>query len=379
MTFAVWAAALYCGIATLLHFVSIAIAVVRCRAPARHLTPPADAPAVTLVQPVCGVDNHVETTLRSSFALDYPRYELIFCVASAKDPVVPLVRALIAGHPAVRARLLIGDERISSNPKLNNCYKGWLAAAHGWIVLADSNVLMPRDYIQRLFAAWRPDTGLVSAPPVGSRPNGFWAGLECVFLNTYQARWQYAADTVGLGFAQGKTLFWRRADLDATGGPRALAAELAEDAASTKIVRAAGRRVRLVDGPFAQPLGRRSLADVWGRQARWAKLRRASFGHFYMLEATAGGALPLAAAAFVAAATDAPVPAYLAFVATLWYGGEMLLAAAAGWHLPLMFPLQAVLRDLMLPALWIEGWRDRGLVWRGNAISVDDDKQVEAA
>ena len=106
--------------------------------------------------------------------------------------------------------------------------------------MADSNVLMPRDYMQRLLATWRPDTGLVCAPPIGSHPRGFWAQMECAFLNTYQARWQYFADTIGLGFAQGKTLFYRRSDIEAAGGLRALAAEAAEDAASTKIVRASG-------------------------------------------------------------------------------------------------------------------------------------------
>jgi hypothetical protein len=32
---------------------------------------------------------------------------------------------------------------------------------------------MPRDYIQRLFASWRADTGLVASPPTGDRPDGF--------------------------------------------------------------------------------------------------------------------------------------------------------------------------------------------------------------
>jgi hypothetical protein len=50
------------------------------------------------------------------------------------------------------------------------------------------------------------------------------------------------------------------------GGIRALGAEAAEDAASAKIVRAAGLRVRLVDEPFQQPLGRRSLKEVWWRE-----------------------------------------------------------------------------------------------------------------
>ncbi len=43
------------------------------------------------------------------------------------------------------------------------------------------------------------------------------------------------------------------------------------------------------------------------------------------------------------------------------------------------YPAQALLRDLMLPALWIAGWRDRGFVWRGNAMNVDDARRPEAA
>jgi ceramide glucosyltransferase len=134
---------------------------------------------------------------------------------------VPVVNRLIAAHPDVRARLIIGKDRISPNPKLNNIVKGWRAAAHDWIVIADSNVLMPRDYIQRLSATWQPDTGLVCSPPVGCLPDGVFAELECAFLNTYQARWQCVADSAGYGFAQGKSMLWRRDLLERAGGIRA--------------------------------------------------------------------------------------------------------------------------------------------------------------
>jgi ceramide glucosyltransferase len=372
MIFALWAAFAFCGIAVAVHLGSIVIAILRCRAPARELAPPTDAPPITIIRPVCGIDNFVETTLRSTFALDYPNYEIVFCAASVRDPVITLVNDLIAEHPHIPAKLLIGDERISANPKLNNVLKGWRAAANDRIVMADSNVLMPRDYLQRLLATWRPDTGLVSAPPIGSHPHGFWAQMECTFLNTYQARWQYAADTIGLGFAQGKTLFYRRSDIEAAGGLRLLAAEAAEDAASTKIVRAGGRRVRLVDAPFQQPLGQRPRADVWSRQVRWARLRRDSFPLFYCLEASSGAVLPLMAVVFIAAAGGHSVVAAAAAFLTLWYGAEMLLAATAGWHLPMLYPLHAMLRDVLLPVLWIEGWRRGEFEWRGNAMSVDD-------
>jgi ceramide glucosyltransferase len=114
------------------------------------------------VRPLCGIDNYAADTLRSTFELDYQHYEILFCVASAKDPVIPLVRNLMAANPGVCASLLVGDERVSSNPKLNNVSKGWRGAAHQWIIVADSNVLMPSDYIQMLFASWRADTGHVA-------------------------------------------------------------------------------------------------------------------------------------------------------------------------------------------------------------------------
>src|SRR5215470_17183109 len=300
MTILILAAFAFCGLATLLHLVSVSVAIARCRPPRHPLTAAPDGPPVTIVRPVCGVDNYVEETLASSFALDYPRYEILFCAAQARDPIVPQVRALIADNPHVPARLLIGDDRVSVNPKLNNCVKGWDAAAHDWIVIADSNVLMPSDYIQRLLAAWQPDCGLICAPPVGARPENAWAGLECAFLNTYQARWQYFSDTLGNGFAQGKSMLWRRTDLERAGGIRALGAEIAEDAAATKVVRATGKRVRLVDRAFGQPLGRRDARQIWMRQLRWAKLRRVTFPLYFVPELLSGGLAPLLAAAYAA-------------------------------------------------------------------------------
>jgi ceramide glucosyltransferase len=367
MMISILVAEAFCIVSTAAHVASTLIAIIRCRSPALQRRPPAHAPAVSLVRPVCGIENHVEETLASAFDLDYPRYEIVFCVASAQDPVVPTVRRLMAAHPGVPARLLVGNEKISHNPKLDNVYKGWRAAAHDWVVLADSNVFMPPDYIQRLISAWRPDTGLVCSPPVGCRPVGFWAELECAFLNTYQARFQYTADTLGIGFAQGKSMLWKRDILERAGGIRALASELAEDAAATKVVRRAGLRVRLVDAPFEQPLGYRSAAEVWRRQVRWARLRRTSFKACFMPEILAGGAWPLAVVAFAAAQSDLPLAGVPA-LAAVWYGSEAILAWAAGWHLTIRSPLAWALRDLLLPAIWFNGWLGSAFVWRGNQM-----------
>jgi ceramide glucosyltransferase len=371
MTAPILAAATFCITVTAVHVASIVIAMLRFRQSPRRETLSNRYPPVTLVRPLCGLDNYAADTLSSTFELDYPRYEILFCVASAKDPVVPLVEALIAQHAGASARLLVGDERESLNPKLNNVLKGWRAAAHQWIIIADSNVLMPRDYIQLLFASWRADTGLVASPPLGCRPEGIWAELECAFLNTYQARWQYIADALGFGFAQGKTMLWRRADLERAGGIGALAKEVAEDAAATKIVRGTGLKVRLVDRPFAQPLGRRSAAEVFNRQIRWARLRRASFLAYFLPEIFSGGVLPMIAIAIVAGAAGLQVPLSVGAFAAFWYGGEMLLAAAAGWYLTALSPFYGIARDLLLPAIFVSALHGNTFVWRGNEMQVE--------
>jgi ceramide glucosyltransferase len=372
MTAPILAAATFCIATIAIHIASVVIAALRLR----RRTPGEPAsrqnlPAVSLVRPLCGIDNHAADTLSSTFALDYPRCEILFCVASAKDPVVALIEAMMAEHVGAGAKLLIGDERVSPNPKLNNVLKGWRAASHDWIVLADANVLMPHDYIERLFAGWREDTGLVASPPIGAQPQGFWAELECAFLNTYQARWQYIADAFGLGFAQGKTMLWRRADLERAGGIEALAKEVAEDAASTKIVRGAGLKVRLVDRPFAQPLGYRSAAEVWNRQLRWARLRRASFFVYFLPEALSGGVLPMLALAVAAPAFALPPALSVVFLGLFWYGAETLLAVTAGWHVSARYPLHCLARDLLLPVLFVSALRGDDFVWRGNEMQVE--------
>jgi ceramide glucosyltransferase len=373
-----WLALTLCAMLSLIHVITVIIAATRCR-PHAAAEPPAYAASVTLIRPVCGVDNYCAETLRSSFALAYARYDILFCVAGGKDPVVPLVERLIAEHPGVPARLLIGDERISQNPKLNNLCKGWEAATGEWVVIADSNVLMPSDYIQQLLGAWQPDTGLVCSPPIGCLPSGFSAELECAFLNTYQARWQYFSDSMGSGFAQGKTMLWRREDLNRAGGLRALAQDLAEDAASTKVVRDAGKRVRLVDGPFGQPLGRRSLVEVWKRQLRWARLRRDSFKACYAPEIFSSGIWPMLAGG-VAAGTAGVSPLGGALIAAaVCYGSEAALAYAARWPLSLQSPLAWLLRDLLLIPLWIAGWFGNDIIWRGNQMDLADDVLLEAA
>lgn len=321
---------------------------------------------ITLLRPVCGLDALDHITLASSFTQDWPDYEVIFCAPAADDAAVPLLQALIAAHPHVRARLLIGQERRTGNPKLDNLWKGWQAATGDWVCMADANLLLPPDYLTRVAQTWDGDTGLVTSPPYGADPAG-WAGhLEAAFLNGNQARLQLAADEMGNGYAQGKTLFWNREMLDQSGGLMVLGRWLAEDVASTKLVRALGRKVRLVHIPFAQPIGRRSFRAVWDRQLRWSRVRRDGFPLLFLAEICNGAALPA-----LAMALGGGGPA-LALFLILWFGSEAWLCRRAGWPMGPHDLAMSVLRDAMMPALWLATFARRGIEWRGKSMPARD-------
>ncbi len=89
-----------CATSAALHGLSVVLATRRCRRRSGPpLAPPTDAENVTIVQPLCGVETFSRETLRSIFALDYPSYEIIFCLADGDDPIAPLVRGEIAANP----------------------------------------------------------------------------------------------------------------------------------------------------------------------------------------------------------------------------------------------------------------------------------------
>ena len=327
-------------------------------------------PFISLIRPLCGIDEFEEETLLSSFQQDYPHYEILFCVASPDDPIIPLVEKVMADYPSQQAKLLIGDNAISANPKVNNVAKGWQIAQSDWIAMTDSNLLLPADYLQTLIATFDDRTGLVSTPAVGIRPTNFWGAVEAAMLNTHQIRWQYLADLVGAGFAQGKTLFWRREVLENNGGLSALGHEMAEDVASTKIVRKAGLKVRLPPHPFPYPVGCRHFNAVWDRQLRWSRIRRFGFIWVFLPEIFVGSIPALVCAIYLAS-----IGVFSWFIPPLlligWYSVEWLMAKVMKWPHSLRDILAMLVRDLMLPVLWIGCWTGKGFVWRGNAVHVN--------
>lgn len=358
-----------CGTLIAVQLGSLWLALWRLRQPLN--TPPSPLPFITLARPLCGNDRFEAQTLRSSFLQDYPHYEILFCVASRFDPVIPLVEKLMAEYPHQPAQLLIGDERATRNPKINNLEKAWQRSHADWLAMADSNLLLPPDYLRSLIASAGSQTGLVSSPAIGIWPENLWGAVEAAMLNTHQARWQYLSDVIGKGFAQGKTLFWRREVLAGGGGPAALGGELAEDVAATKLVRRAGKRVSLPPRPFGQPIGRRDFSAVWSRQLRWARIRRFGFFWLFLPELLLGAVPPVACAVWLVAQGAIAWP-LLPLLIALWYGVEWALAKAVNWPHGLRDVLAMAIRDALLPLLWLWCWAGRSFIWRGNFLSAEE-------
>ena len=87
-----------------LHVLSISLAIYRCVKPSAVWKQEERAPQVSLLRPVCGIDQYDPLTLQSSFDLNYSGIEVIFCCESPRDPAVPLVSALIDRSPNIDAK-----------------------------------------------------------------------------------------------------------------------------------------------------------------------------------------------------------------------------------------------------------------------------------
>jgi ceramide glucosyltransferase len=358
-----------CAVMGLAQVATISTVVVRFMRPPKPSPFAGKPPLVSIVRPICGLENNLEACFASSFRLTYPNYEIIFCAEDEADEAVPLARRIIAEHPEIEASLLIGRDEISANPKLNNCVKGWRAAKSDWVIFSDSNTILPADYVESLWSRWGKNTGCVSTPAEAGYPKGFAADLECVFLNSLQARLVLAGDSWGLGYALGKTLMYHKPTMEQLGGLPRLGEYAAEDVATSHAIHKAGLKAHLAHGAVMQPLGRRSFRAVLKRQIRWARLRRQGVPVIYAAEIINGGVLPIGCAIGLAIAGAAPIAFPIAFAAG-WYGLETILIPIARWPLAWRMPAAMILRDLLLPVIWVAGLFGNRFEWRGNAMTV---------
>ena len=104
-------------------------------------------PPVTIYKPLKGIDEGLEENLRSFFRLDYPVYQLLFCVADGDDPAIPLVERLLQEYPDHDARLIVGCPIFGLNPKVESLAAMERHRKHDTILISDSNVQIGRAHV----------------------------------------------------------------------------------------------------------------------------------------------------------------------------------------------------------------------------------------
>src|SRR5262245_37839816 len=81
MGYVILLAGAFCTIVAFLHFSSILTVVSRLHNANAPASMRDDVGGVIILRPVCGIENFIEETLQTTFRLDYPHYEVVFCAA----------------------------------------------------------------------------------------------------------------------------------------------------------------------------------------------------------------------------------------------------------------------------------------------------------
>jgi len=175
---------------------------------------------VTLLKPLHFDAPGLEADLDTFLAQDYAApIQIVFGVQDIGDPAIPVVRHLMADHPGIDMELVIDPRSYGSNAKVSNLINMTEHAKHGVLVLSDSDIAVPPDYLKRVVGALlQPGIGAVTCPYTGRPGASAWSTLAAMgtsydFLpNMVFGSWWGVADA-----CLGSTIALTRATLDQIG------------------------------------------------------------------------------------------------------------------------------------------------------------------
>ncbi len=213
--------------------------------------PPGDfAPPVALVIPCKGVDPGFNENLACYLDQDYPRYQVVFAVASENDPAFKALQTRLRAvgasdaHGGPPATLVVAGYSPSRGEKVNNLLGGLAAAEPSAQVFAfaDMDARPARDWLRCLVGPLRDPQVTVST--------GFrWYLPGASFVSQLRAAWDTSVATL-LGdhdhnFAWGGSMAIRAADFARLRvEERYWAGTVSDDYALTRAVREARGRIR---------------------------------------------------------------------------------------------------------------------------------------
>lgn len=374
--------------------------------PAGDFTPP-----VTVLKPVRGADDELETNLRSFCTQLYPNYRIIFGVADERDPAVQILRKLRDEFPDVDISIVTGTPPLGANAKVANlAYMASLTrstrlasdsdlwgvgadlatvvrpvsekiAARGskkmgsaeelWVI-SDADVRVGPDWLRHVATPFADEgVGLVSCFYRVRKPQNLAAALEAFQVNVdFLAGVLIAEGVMGMSVTLGATMAVRRTALEKLGGFAALAEYLADDYQLGRMVAEAGYRVELSSYVVDVVSPPKKWKGLWTHQVRWARTYRVCqpVGFFFSIfsNATLWGLLGALLNPWSLAA----------LLALRLFGAQVLVRRLTGergfWEYLWLAPV----RDAMSLALWFAAWGNT-VEWGGREFLLRRDGTME--
>ncbi|XP_054745404.1 ceramide glucosyltransferase-like isoform X2 [Anastrepha obliqua] len=241
-------------------------------------------PAVSILKPLMGIDPNLEHNLETFFEMDYPVYELLFCIEDSVDPAINIVQSLMTKYPQVDASLYMGGTNVGVNPKINNMQPGYVAAKYELIMISDSGIKMKTDTLLDMVNNMTDKYALVHQMPFTCDREGFAATFEKIFFGTVQSRIYLSADLMGINCHTGMSCLLRKSVIDELGGLKTFGCYLAEDFFIAKVIRDKGWKMRISNQPALQNSRICDVNRFQERLIRWAKLRVAMVPKTILLE-----------------------------------------------------------------------------------------------
>lgn len=340
----------------------------------------ASPPGISILKPIRGAEADAEENFRSFCEQDYPELQIIFGALDPADPGLAAARLVAARPSRAEIAVIAGGDAAGANPKVRNLSNMEPHARHPILLVSDSDVRVPPDYLKRM-AAWLADPAVaVVTSPYRSRGTGPGGLLQALGNATeFQPSAFVARMVEGVRFGLGAGILIRREALAEIGGFAEVSRFLADDLMLGLLPARAGRRVVIALPVVDHELGPVGLAAFARRQIRWNRgIRAARPGGYAGLLWTQ---TTVAAILLVAASGGSNFGWTLAAIAVgarmgmAWQVGARKLQDPSVRKWILLVPL----RDIVSFGLWVAGFFGRTVEWRGMRYRVDRGGRLAAA
>jgi ceramide glucosyltransferase len=331
-------------------------------------------PPASILKPVRGLDREAYENFASFCRLDYPQYEILFCVSDADDPAAQVIERLQRDFPERRIRLLVGAPEIGASRKVNKMCRLASEAAYGLLVISDSDVRVGPSYLRDVATPFAdPSVGAVTAFFRSSIAGGFGAMLDAAGSAVEFATNALLAQRMeGIRFTLGATMATTKDRLAEIGGFEALVNHYVDDFELGNRIAGRGHRVEFARTPVCLVYPRESLGEFLQHELRWTiglrNVRPA--GHAAMLF-TFG--LPWTVLAAVAAPTTGLAAAYVCAYLGLRFAVYLTLGV---WGLEdrvvRRYWWLAPLRDAANFSVWVASFFSNRIRWRGVEFRVKE-------